>query len=121
MTPDNRLYAGAAVGLILAALAGFGLARMTSPDAPVVQTQAAAPQASADTVDIDAAGIRMSAITVNMGVLAPDTCSLLLTTSAGKIIVQRVTPATPPATTVRKAPISSLVFPTGVSACLVAS
>ena len=64
MTPDNRLYAGAAVGLILAALAGFGLARMTSPDAPVVQTQAAAPQASADTVDIDAAGIRMSAITV---------------------------------------------------------
>ena len=53
---------------------------------------------------------RMSPITVNMGVLAPDTCSLLLTTSAGKIIVQRVTPATPPATTVRKAPISSLVF-----------
>ena len=35
MKSDNTLYAGAAVGLILAALAGFGVARMTAPSAPV--------------------------------------------------------------------------------------
>lgn len=64
MTSDNKLYAGAAVGLILAALAGFGAARMTAPTAPV---EASAEEASApfgDEIEIDADGISSSAITV---------------------------------------------------------
>ncbi|MGE6694278.1 efflux RND transporter periplasmic adaptor subunit [Sphingobium limneticum] len=64
MTSDNKLYAGAAVGLILAALAGFGAARMTAPTAPV---EASAEEASApvgDEIEIDADGIRSSAIMV---------------------------------------------------------
>lgn len=64
MTSDNKLYAGAAVGLILAALAGFGLARMTAPAAPVETSaeQAAAPVG--DEIEINADGIKSSAITV---------------------------------------------------------
>lgn len=64
MTSDNKLYAGAAVGLILAALAVFGAARMTAPTAPV---EASAEEASApfgDEIEIDADGISSSAITV---------------------------------------------------------
>lgn len=64
MTSDNKLYAGAAVGLILAALAGFGAARMTAPTAPV---EASSEEASApfdDEIEIDADGISSSAITV---------------------------------------------------------
>lgn len=64
MTSDNKLYAGAAVGLILAALAGFGAARMTAPTPPV---EVGAEEASApvgDEIEISADGIRSSAITV---------------------------------------------------------
>jgi cobalt-zinc-cadmium efflux system membrane fusion protein len=64
MTPDNKRYAGAALGLVLAALAGFGVARMTAPEAPVAPIESASPEAPGDTVEIDAAGIKMSAITV---------------------------------------------------------
>ena len=43
----------------------------------------------------------------SMGVEDPDTWSRDLTTSAGKMSVQRVTPAHPPATTVLRGPMSS--------------
>lgn len=65
MTSDNnKLYAGAAVGLILAALAGFGVARMTAPAAPVAESAEAAPAPAGDMVEISAEGIKSSAITV---------------------------------------------------------
>jgi cobalt-zinc-cadmium efflux system membrane fusion protein len=64
MTPDKTLYAGAAVGLILAALAGFGVARMTAPQPPVADTATLSAEPASDTVEIDAAGIKISAITI---------------------------------------------------------
>lgn len=65
MKSDNKLYAGAAVGLILAALAGFGVARMTAPSAPVAEESAVEAEAQpADTVEITADGIKTSAISV---------------------------------------------------------
>lgn len=64
MTSDNKLYAGAAVGLILAALAGFGAARMTAPTAPVEASSEEASAPFGDEIEIDADGISSSAITV---------------------------------------------------------
>lgn len=63
MNPDrNKLHAGAAIGLVLAAVAGFGVARMTGPSAPTVDTEAAASTAPTDTVAITQDGIKTSGI-----------------------------------------------------------
>lgn len=63
MNPErNKLYAGAAIGLVLAALAGFGIARMTGPSAPTVDTEAAASTAPTDIVAITQDGIKTSGI-----------------------------------------------------------
>ncbi len=63
MNPErNKLYAGAAIGLVLAALAGFGVARMTGPSAPTAETEAAASTAPTDTVVITQDGIKTSGI-----------------------------------------------------------
>lgn len=65
MNPErNKLYAGAAIGLVLAALAGFGVARMTGPSAPTAETEAAASTAPTDTVVITQDGIKTSRIGV---------------------------------------------------------
>lgn len=64
MKSDNKLYAGAAVGLILAALAGFGVARMTGPSAPVAEESTAAEPQVTDTVEITPEGMKASAIAV---------------------------------------------------------
>lgn len=64
MTSDNKLYAGAAVGLILAALAGFGVARMTAPATPVEASTQEASAPVGDEIEISADGIKSSAITV---------------------------------------------------------
>jgi cobalt-zinc-cadmium efflux system membrane fusion protein len=64
MTSDkNRLYIGSAVALLLAAGAGFGIARFTQPAPPAAQTPAAEAKPG-DDVAIDAAGIRSSQIVV---------------------------------------------------------
>lgn len=64
MTDKNRLYAGAAAGLLAAAGLGYGLARYTSP-APAAEEAGKAQNAtSADTVAITAQGIKVSAIGV---------------------------------------------------------
>ncbi|MEY2927927.1 MAG: hypothetical protein RL367_2404 [Pseudomonadota bacterium] len=64
MNPDTKkLYAGAALGLVLAALAGFGIARMTGPSAPAPET-ASEVQADPDSVTITADGIKTSDIGV---------------------------------------------------------
>lgn len=63
MNPErNKLYAGAAIGLVLAALAGFGVARMTGPSAPTAETEAAASAAPTDTVVIAQDDIKTSGI-----------------------------------------------------------
>lgn len=63
MNPErNKLYAGAAIGLVLAALAGFGVARMTGPSAPTAETEAATSAAPTDTVVITQDGIKTSGI-----------------------------------------------------------
>lgn len=66
MNPDSnkKLYAGAAIGLALAALAGFGVARMTGPSTATVQTAAEAAAAPSDSVTITAEGIKRSQISV---------------------------------------------------------
>lgn len=64
MIDNNRLYAGAAIGLVAAAALGFGVARLTQPAPPAIETAAASPAAPKDTIEITAAGIRTSAITV---------------------------------------------------------
>lgn len=61
---NNRLYAGAAIGLVLAAGTGFGIARLTAPSAPAVETAEAKPAAAPDIIVITADGIRTSEITV---------------------------------------------------------
>ena len=62
---NNRLYAGAAVGLVLAAGAGFGLARCTQQTPPLPpEAQADAATAPSDTVAITAQGIATSRIAV---------------------------------------------------------
>src|SRR3546814_16091196 len=63
MNPErNKLYAGTAIGLVLAALAGFGVARMTGPSAPTAETETAADAAPTDTVVITQDGIKTSGI-----------------------------------------------------------
>jgi cobalt-zinc-cadmium efflux system membrane fusion protein len=63
MNPErNKLYAGAAIGLVLAALAGFGVARMTGLSAPTAETEAAASTAPTDTVVITQDGIKTAGI-----------------------------------------------------------
>ena len=63
MTSNNKLYAGAALALVLAAGAGFGIARLTAP-APPVETAAAETAAPSDSVTITAEGIKASQIAV---------------------------------------------------------
>ncbi|MES2450678.1 MAG: efflux RND transporter periplasmic adaptor subunit [Pseudomonadota bacterium] len=88
MTPDrNKLYAGAALGLVLAALAGFGIARLTGPSAPVVETATEAP-GDKDSVAISADGIKTSDIGV-----APATAGNV----AGLILASATVEATPDA------------------------
>ncbi|MBN8831351.1 MAG: efflux RND transporter periplasmic adaptor subunit [Sphingomonadales bacterium] len=60
---DNRLYAGAALALVLAAAAGFGIARLTAP-APQVEAAAEESAAPSNDVEITADGIRQSQIVV---------------------------------------------------------
>jgi cobalt-zinc-cadmium efflux system membrane fusion protein len=63
MTPDKKLYAGAALALVLAAGAGFGIARLTAPAAPIeATTEKEAPPS--DAVAMTAAAIRTSQIGV---------------------------------------------------------
>ena len=57
----NRLYAGAAIALAIAAGAGFGIARLTQP-APLAPEVAAKAEAPNDSVAITAEGIRTSQI-----------------------------------------------------------
>lgn len=64
MTDKNRLYAGAAIGLVAAAALGFGAARLTQPLPPAADAAAAAPATPSDGVEITAEGIRISAIGV---------------------------------------------------------
>ena len=61
MNDKNRLYAGAAIALAVAAGIGFAAARYTQPEPPAAEATNAAP---ADTVTISEAGIRTSEITV---------------------------------------------------------
>lgn len=63
MNDKNRLYAGAAIGLVAAAALGFGAARLTAP-APPEPAAAETPATSIDAVAIDDAGIRTSGIVV---------------------------------------------------------
>src|SRR3546814_20058796 len=68
MNPErNKLYAGAAIGLVLAALAGFGVARMTGPSAPPAETETAAGAAPTDTVVLTQDGIKTSGIGLAQG------------------------------------------------------
>jgi len=61
----NRLYAGTAVALIAAAGLGFGIARLTAPNAaPVVTAPTEAAPASDDAVPLSAEAIRISEIGV---------------------------------------------------------
>jgi cobalt-zinc-cadmium efflux system membrane fusion protein len=64
MTPDKqKLFAGAALALILAAFAGFTTARVTAPSAPAAEATKETP-ASTDAIAISSDGIRTSDITV---------------------------------------------------------
>ena len=65
MNPDTRkYYGGAAIALVLAALAGFGIARLTGPTAPTAETAAETPAGDSDSVAISAEGIKTSDIGV---------------------------------------------------------
>lgn len=64
MNDKNRLYAGAAIGLVLAAALGFGAARLTQPTPASPPAETTAAQAPADTVEIDQQGIAASRIAV---------------------------------------------------------
>ncbi len=64
MNDTNRLYAGAAIGLVAAAALGFGAARFTQPAQPAPVLPAAAPSAPSDTLAITPQGIASSQITV---------------------------------------------------------
>ena len=63
MTSNHKLFAGAALALILAAGAGFGVARLTAPAAPV-EAAAEEKTASSDSVAITSEGIKASQIVV---------------------------------------------------------
>lgn len=64
MNDRNRLYAGAALGLALAAAIGFGAARLTQPSTPAPTEEAATggSKAAADMVAISKEGISISKI-----------------------------------------------------------
>ncbi|WP_426256700.1 efflux RND transporter periplasmic adaptor subunit [Sphingomonas sp. DC2300-3] len=65
MTGKNRLYAGAAIGLVAAAALGFGVARLTQAPVPTpAPTEATAPAASNDRLVITPQAIATSQITV---------------------------------------------------------
>lgn len=65
MTGKNRLYAGAAIGLVAAAALGFGVARVTQSPVPApVPTEAAKPAALNDRLVITPQAIATSQITV---------------------------------------------------------
>jgi cobalt-zinc-cadmium efflux system membrane fusion protein len=64
MNDTNRLYAGAAIGLVAAAALGFGAARITQPAQPAPVLPTAAPSAPSDTLAITPQGIASSQITV---------------------------------------------------------
>lgn len=65
MTGKNRLYAGAAIGLVAAAALGFGVARLTCAPVPTpAPTEATAPAASNDRLVITPQAIATSQITV---------------------------------------------------------
>jgi cobalt-zinc-cadmium efflux system membrane fusion protein len=90
MTPErNTLYAGAAIGLVLAALAGFGIARMTAPSAaPPVETEAASHAEETENVPINEDGIRTSGI-----IVAPASAGGV----AGTVLASATVEATPDA------------------------
>ena len=64
MNDKNRLYAGAALGLVAAAALGFGAARLTQPSAsaPAAETESQASAAPTDTIAISQQGIAASQI-----------------------------------------------------------
>ena len=66
MTDRNRLYTGAAIGLVAAAALGFGAARLTqsSPPAPVVTAAAVTSTAPVDTVMMTPQAVATSQIRV---------------------------------------------------------
>lgn len=65
MTDRNRLYTGAAVGLVAAAALGFGAARLTQSPAPApVTTEAAAPAKPSNTVAMTSQALAASQIAV---------------------------------------------------------
>jgi len=64
MTPRNKLHAGAAGALVLAAIGGYGVARMTAPPPPAAPEPPAARTAPEDGIDISAEDIRSSDIEV---------------------------------------------------------
>lgn len=66
MTDRNRLYTGAAVGLVAAAALGFGAARLTqpAPPAPTPTSEAAAPAKAANAVAMTPQAVAASQITV---------------------------------------------------------
>ena len=101
MNPEhNKLYAGAAIGLVLAALAGFGIARMTGPTVPSADTETAATTAPTDTVAITEDGIKTSGIGV-----APAAAGGV----AGIILASATVEATPDAEAVLTARASGTV------------
>lgn len=64
MNDKSRLYAGAAVGLVLAATLGFGAARLTAPVPPAAEPMSAAPATLDDVIAITPQGIAISEIGV---------------------------------------------------------
>ena len=65
MTDKNRLYTGAAIGLVAAAALGFGAARLTQSPAPApAPTEAAAPAKPSNTVAMTQQALSASQITV---------------------------------------------------------
>jgi cobalt-zinc-cadmium efflux system membrane fusion protein len=97
ITPKTRLYAAVAAGVLLAAVAGYGIARLTETQ---VVASAEETEPAPDTVKITDAGIRTSAITVatvNAGEIsaaipasatvdaAPDADAVLTARAAGTV------------------------------------
>lgn len=65
MTDRNRLYTGAAIGLVAAAALGFGAARLTQSPAPApASTEAAAPAKPSNTVALTQQALTASQIAV---------------------------------------------------------
>lgn len=64
MTEKSRLYAGASIALAIAATLGFGVARMTQPDAAPVEVAAEKSAAASNDIAITSEGIESSQIKV---------------------------------------------------------